>query len=284
LDFDLSYENRFGGLTRILGNSALEILRSAKIALIGLGGVGSWAAESLVRSGIGTLYLFDLDDSCVTNTNRQLHALDGNYGSQKVALMADRFKKINPEAHIEACSQFVNAATVKRLLSADFDFVIDAIDLPEDKACIYAHCRELGLPLVMSGGSGGRTDPSQIQISDLMFEQGDPLLKATKKKIRDTYKLLPVSTEEAFLHAAWTRIEGPAKSRASGDVWNALCVWSREKAVMPWDVCSAIARPGEGGSSRIDCAQGFGALSFLTGAFGLGLASVIVRYLCLAKA
>ena len=252
---DLSYQNRFGGLERLWGAGALPRLQAAHVLVVGLGGVGSWAVEALARSGVGTLTLVDLDDVCATNTNRQLHALDPEWGRLKADVLADRVRKINPEADVAAVADFVTEKSAAGVLAASPDLVVDAIDSVPDKAALAALCLERGIPLVMSGGAGGRTDPTRVRLDDLGRERGDALLKAVKRGLK------------ARGHAP----------DAQG-VWNIACVFSEEPPILPWDVCS-VPKPGEGGSAAIDCATGFGAAAFATGAFGLTLASAAVRRL-----
>jgi tRNA A37 threonylcarbamoyladenosine dehydratase len=252
---DLSYENRFGGLERLWGTGALTRLSAAHLMVVGLGGVGSWTVEALARSGVGKLTLVDLDDVCATNTNRQLHALDPEWGRLKADVLADRVRRINPEAEVTAVHDFVTEKSAVAVLASEPDLVIDAIDSVPDKTALAALCLERGVPLVMSGGAGGRTDPTKVRLDDLGRERGDALLKAVKRGLKN---------------------RGLAPDAAG--LWHIECVFSEEPAILPWEVCD-VPRPTEGGSSAIDCATGFGAAAFATGAFGLALASAAVRRL-----
>jgi tRNA A37 threonylcarbamoyladenosine dehydratase len=130
-----SYEARFSGLARLYGQQSLERLRRAHVAVIGLGGVGSWALEALARSGVGELTLVDLDDVCIGNVNRQLHALDGELGKPKVEVMARRVKAINPDCVTHPLHSFFLKSNAQELLATRFDFVLDAIDSPARNAC-----------------------------------------------------------------------------------------------------------------------------------------------------
>jgi tRNA A37 threonylcarbamoyladenosine dehydratase len=253
---DLSYENRFGGLERLYGTGALGKLRASHVTVVGLGGVGSWSVEALARSGVGKLTLIDLDDVCATNTNRQLPALDPEWGRLKTEVLADRVKRINPDCEVTAVADFLTARSAQTLLANTPHLVIDAIDAVADKAVLVAACREKGLPVLVCGGAGGRTDPTQVRVADLGREQGDALLKALKKTLRSQ-----------------------GLSPATNGEWGIDCVFSLEPPVMPWDVCAAVPKPGDGGSSRIDCATGYGASAFATGTFGLTLASRAVAQL-----
>lgn len=157
--------------------------------IIGLGGVGSWAAEGLARSGVGHLSLVDFDYVCITNTNRQLQAMAGTIGKRKVEVLAERFQKINPMAKIDAHLKFYNADSSADLFSAKPDFVIDAIDNITAKCHLLSFCRSNNIPVVTSVGSGGRLDPTQIRVTDLARTEGDPLARAVRKILRQKYRL-----------------------------------------------------------------------------------------------
>jgi tRNA A37 threonylcarbamoyladenosine dehydratase len=247
------YADRFGGLSRIYGDSYLSKAQNAHVCVIGIGGVGTWVVESLARSGIGKLTLVDLDDVCITNTNRQLHAFEGQVGKLKVDAMAERAKQINPDITVETFAEFFTQESAERILATSFHFVVDAIDSIPDKCTLIAECQKRNIPFVISGAAGGKTDPTKIAIDDLARTQADNLLKSLKRALKKHRSIEPHTNGEYAIP----------------------CVFSREPAVMPWDVCSATPKPQAGGV-RIDCASGFGAASFTTGAFGLALASYVV--------
>ena len=123
-----NYEARFGGIGRLLGTSGAERLRAAHVGIIGIGGVGSWAVEALARTGVGQLTLVDLDDVCISNVNRQLHAVTGEFGKPKIEVMAARVKLINPDCSVHAQQMFFSPGTAEEILAAKFDCVLDAID------------------------------------------------------------------------------------------------------------------------------------------------------------
>jgi tRNA A37 threonylcarbamoyladenosine dehydratase len=248
------YNERFGGLTRIFGDSYLTKARQAHVCVVGIGGVGTWIVESLARSGIGKLTLVDLDDVCITNTNRQLHAWEGQVGKLKVEAMAERARLINPEIEIHLIPEFFNAGSASRILQTPFHCVVDAIDSIPDKCALIDSCMKRKIPFVVSGGAGGKTDPTKIALDDLNRSQGDNLLKSLKRALKTHWKIEPDSRGE----------------------YHIPCVFSREPAIMPWDVCKSTPKP-EGAGIRIDCASGFGAASFVTGAFGLAMASYVVK-------
>lgn len=251
------YLDRFGGVARLFGAAALTRLRAAHVAVIGVGGVGSWVVEGLARSGVGALTLVDLDDVCVTNVNRQLPALDGTIGRPKVAVLAERVRLINPECRVEAVTEFFTESTATRLLTPAFDFVVDAVDLMSHKALIIAGCRDRGRPCLTIGAAGGRRDPTQIRAGDLGDAENDLLLRQVRKKLRRDF--------------------GFGKGAQRGRMnFGVRCVWSGERPVFPWadGTCAAVAEPGS--NLKLDCETGFGTAVFVTGAFGFVAAGEVV--------
>ena len=156
---DYKLHRRFDRMARLVGDTGMDRLRHSFVVVMGLGGVGSFAAESLVRSGVGRIRLVDFDDVCVTNTNRQLHALRGNTGKSKAWLMGERLRRINPVAKVEDVKRFYRVDSSDELLDGDPDFVVDAIDQLTAKCHLIATCRRRGIPLVSSMGAAGRMDP-----------------------------------------------------------------------------------------------------------------------------
>lgn len=250
------YSFRFGGIQRLYGQRASEALRQSHIAVAGLGGVGSWAAEALARSGIGTITLIDMDDVCVSNTNRQLHALEGQYGRTKTDAMADRLRAINPQADIRVHFGFVTTGNVDELITRDMDGVVDAIDSVKSKAALIAHCQRRKIPLVVAGGAGGQIDPTQIQVADLSRTTQDPLLAKIRNLLRREYGF----------------------SRNPKRRFGVEAVYSTEQLIYPTadgGVCHQ--KPDTGGPVRLDCATGFGASSPVTASFGFIAASRLVN-------
>ena len=133
-----NYEQRFGGIGRLYGADALARLRQAHICVIGIGGVGSWAVEALARSGVGKITMIDMDDICVTNINRQIHALTGNIGQLKTEVMQQRIKLINPECDVQIIDDFISGENLAKYIHPDYDYVIDAIDSVKTKAALIA--------------------------------------------------------------------------------------------------------------------------------------------------
>jgi tRNA A37 threonylcarbamoyladenosine dehydratase len=248
------YERRFGGIGRLYGKDALHQIRRAHVCVIGLGGVGSWAVEALARSGIGELTLVDLDDVCISNVNRQLHALDGELGQPKVEAMARRVRAINPDCIVHPVQAFFLKSNAREILHARFDYVLDAIDSPARKCLLIALCRESGIPVITTGASAGRRDPTAVEVTDLAFSSHDRLLQEVRKKLR---------TRHGF---------------PRGDCpFGVECVVSREPVAYPGKDGSVCAAPEAGADLRLDCNSGFGTASFVTGTFGFVAAARIIQ-------
>jgi tRNA A37 threonylcarbamoyladenosine dehydratase len=249
------FETRFGGIARLYGKGGLEKLRAAHVAVIGIGGVGTWAAEALARSGVGALTLVDLDEVCVTNINRQLHALTETVGQSKVEVMAERIHAINSDCRVTAEPRFFNAQTAAELLAPKFDFVLDAIDDVTNKILLLVRCRELNLPVITSGGAGGRRELTSVRVGDLSQASHDKLLAEVRRKLRQ---------EHGF----------PAGQSAM----NVPCVYSVERTVYPQadgSVCEMRSAAEDG--TKLNCNGGLGSATFVTGAFGFAAAGFVVR-------
>jgi tRNA A37 threonylcarbamoyladenosine dehydratase len=255
-----SYQRRFGGLGRLFGGNGLQSIRQAHICVVGLGGVGSWAVEALARSGIGQLTLIDMDDVCISNVNRQIHALDGELGKPKVEVLARRVQAINPECLVNPLHSFFLKSNAAGILETPFDAVLDAIDSPSLKCLLIASCRERRIPIVAVGGAGGRQDPTAIGVTDLAFSSGDRLLQQVRRKLRRDY--------------SFPRGEQP---------FGVECVVSSELPVFPTKTGCVTASRAAAADLRLDCSSGFGTASFVTGTFGLVAASRIVQQVIRGK-
>lgn len=256
------YQDRFGGVGRLLGGDALPRLRSAHVCVVGVGGVGSWTVEALARSGVGALTLIDLDDVCVTNVNRQLPAIDGQIGRPKIAVLAERVRLINPECRVTELADFFTAATADAMLGVDkFDCVIDAIDRVGNKSLLIAESVKRGYACVTVGGAGGKRDVTQIRAGDLGESGGDDLLRLVRKKLR---------SDHGF-------------AKGEGHRYAVRCVYSTEKPVYPWADGTCQAGPEPGANLKLDCSSGFGTAVWVTGAFGLAAAQEAVNSLLTTK-
>lgn len=244
-----------GGIERLYGSSSLQSFRRSTAMVIGIGGVGSWTAEALARSGVGKLVLVDMDDLCVTNTNRQIHATTLTLGQGKVDAMADRIRSISNLTQVQAERRFFTARSAEELLSLAPDIVVDAIDSTQHKALLIAECLQRQIPLVVSGAAGGRRDPTCIRKADLAQTTHDPLLKSVRKLLRDTHGIEP----------------GPDKG------YGIPAVYSQEKATFP--VCDQASPATRAPGLRIDCATGYGTVTAVTGGFGFAAAQACLDIL-----
>jgi tRNA A37 threonylcarbamoyladenosine dehydratase len=184
---DADFERRFGGIARLHGGDILARYRSAHICVVGIGGVGSWTAEALARSGISRLTLIDLDQVAESNINRQAHATEENLGKAKVTAMAERIRTINPGCEVCEIEDFVTPDNVAGLLGGGFDVVVDAIDQVRAKVAMIAHCHAAGGAIVVAGGAGGKSDPGRIRIDDLSRTEQDPLLAKVRAQLRKAH-------------------------------------------------------------------------------------------------
>jgi len=244
---------RFGGIGRLYGASALQRFQTAHICVVGIGGVGSWAAEALARSAIGHITLIDLDVIAESNVNRQIHALDEQFGKAKVTAMAERIRAINPCCAVTEIDDFVTPENLEAMLGRGFDYVIDAIDHVRTKAAMIAWCRRHGVPLITSGGAGGQLDPTRIEVADLARTIQDPLLSSVRALLRKEY--------------GFTR---EAKKK-----FGVAAVFSSEPLRYPESGASCDEPPTLSG---LNCA-GFGSSVCVTAPFGLAAAAEVLKHL-----
>jgi tRNA A37 threonylcarbamoyladenosine dehydratase len=254
---------RFDRAARLFTEPGLHRLMGARVIVFGMGGVGSFVAEALARSAVGQLVLVDFDDICVTNQNRQLHALKGEVGKRKVDVMAERIRRIHPTGEVDPVASFYAAETSDMLLTGEIDYVVDAIDNLKAKCHLIATCLERSLPLVTSMGSAAKLDPTQVKVADLVKTRGDAMAKNVRKKLKKDYGIPATGTKPLGIKA----------------------VFSEEEPVLPADVSY-----DEGHGFRCVCPNGSnglhtcdrraridGSAGFVTGTFGLVCASVVVR-------
>ena len=234
-----NFEQRFGGIGRLYTPEGLAKLRQSHICVIGIGGVGSWAVEALARSGIGKITMIDMDDICVTNINRQIHALTSTVATLKTEAMKTRIAEINPECQVEIIDDFISPDNLADYLNRGYDYVIDAIDSVKTKAALIAYCKRNKIRLITTGGAGGQTDPSQIQIADLSKTIQDPLAAKVRSLLRKEYHFS----------------QNPKRK------FGVDCVFSTQPLIFP--------KMGEGCeiSATMNCANGFGAVTIVTATF-----------------
>lgn len=251
-------DQRFGGVSRVYGQQALNHFQQLHIVVAGLGGVGSWVVEALARTGIGKLTLIDLDDVCTTNINRQLPATDDTIGQLKTEVLAQRVKSINPNCEVKVIDDFLLPENFEEYLTGA-DAVLDAIDSVNTKAALVAWCKRRKLRLVVCGGAGGQIDPGMIRVGDLAKAKQDPLLAKVRSQLRRDYGF----------------------SKNPKRKWGVDCVYSEEQLRYP--VISGelegevtLQKPGSG-SMRMDCSTGFGAAMVVTCSFAMQATATLLK-------
>lgn len=177
-------QHRLSRMRLLTGKDGLRRLQGASVAVFGIGGVGSYAVEALARAGVGNLLLVDFDDICVTNINRQIHALSGTVGRPKVEVMAERCRDINPRINVDAHKAFYSADTSAELLSQPFDYVLDCIDHITAKLHLIATCKERGIPIIASMGAANKLDPTAIKVADLAATTRCRLARTIRRELR----------------------------------------------------------------------------------------------------
>lgn len=243
--------NSFSRTELLIGKEGIEKLKKSKVAIFGIGGVGSYAAEALGRCGIGTLVLIDFDDICSSNINRQIHATAKTVGRPKVEAMKERLLDINPEAEIISLRELYKEENSEVLLSKDYDYVIDAIDMVTSKINLIVKCSEMGIPIISCMGAGNKLDPTKLEISDIYKTSVCPLARVMRYELR---KL------------------GIKKLKV---------VYSKEEPITPIkiDDSETVNIEGSDGSSPnfTKRRQVPGSISFVPSAAGLIIASAVVR-------
>lgn len=241
------HERRFGGIARLYGVEGAERLRAASVCIVGIGGVGSWSAEALARTGIGRITVVDLDMVAESNTNRQIHALGEIYGKAKVDAMAERIRAINPACQVSCIEDFVTAENVSSILGHGFSVVIDAIDQVRVKAAMIAFCRQQDISIVVAGAAGGQIDPTQVRVTDLSQTVQDPLLAKVRSILRRDYGF----------------------SRDGKKKFGVPAVFSTEPLRYPSNEATCDTERGPAG---LNCA-GFGSSVCVTSVFGMAAAA-----------
>ena len=251
-------DQRFGGIRRLYGDAAYQVFTQAHVCVIGIGGVGSWAAEALARSGIGHITLIDMDDVCITNTNRQIHALHGNIGESKVDVMAERIKLINPDCQVTRIEDFITPENISELLSTPFDYIIDCIDSIKPKAALMAWSKSNKRKVITVGGAGGQIDPTKILIGDLSKTEKDPLAA----KLRN------------FLRRYYNFTRNPKRR------FDIECVYSTEQLRYPQGDGTVSHQRLKGDTeTKMNCDTGFGASTAVTASFAFVAVSRVLEKL-----
>ncbi len=252
---DADLDRRFGGLRRLYGDAGYARIRALRVAVVGLGGVGSWAAEALARSGVAALTLIDLDHVAESNINRQVHALGATIGQAKVQALRDRIRDIHPGCDVSGVEEFVDETNWPALLPRPVDVVIDACDQVRAKAAIAAWALATQTMLVIAGAAGGKRRPHEVQVDDLGLVTHDPLLASLRQRLR--------------------KFHGAARSGRIG----VRCVFSREAVAMPDAACDTDGAPTD---STLNC-HGYGSSVGVTATFGMVAASLALEFAAAQK-
>ncbi len=242
-------ERRFGGLARLYGVDGAARIRAAHVAVVGIGGVGSWTAESLARSGVGALTLIDLDHVAESNINRQIHALTDTVGQAKIEAMRARIAQINPYCQVHCVDEFVDEDNWPTLLPHRVDAVIDACDQIRAKTAMAAWALKTKTMFVSIGAAGGKRHAHLVDVADLSQTTHDPLLAQLRYRLR--------------------KFHGAARE---GRKIGITCVFSKEAVAAPHASCSVGAAGGDG---TLNCA-GYGSVVTVTSTFGLCAAGIVL--------
>lgn len=252
-------QHRFSRMEILIGTPALEKLAASRVAVFGIGGVGSYAVEALVRAGVGALTLVDYDDVCLTNINRQIHALETTVGSSKVELMAERAKLINPRVNVEPIREFYLPDNAESLFESSFqgakkvDYVLDAMDTVTAKLDLIQRCRSLGIPVITCMGTGNKLDPGALQVADIAQTAVCPLARVIRRELRK----IGICRDVKVVFST----EPPRTPVKTGEDCSTHCVCTNREAI------SACARRR----------QIPGSISFVPSAAGLMLAGAAVN-------
>ncbi|MFZ2974126.1 MAG: tRNA cyclic N6-threonylcarbamoyladenosine(37) synthase TcdA [Ferribacterium limneticum] len=247
----IDHERRFGGVSRLYGTVGAERLRQANVCIVGIGGVGSWSAEALARTGVGRIAVVDLDMVAESNTNRQIHALGEIYGKAKVDAIAERIRAINPDCEVSCIEDFVSPENVSCILDHNYSVVIDAIDQVRAKVAMITFCRRIKTPIIVAGAAGGQMDPTQVRIADLSQTVQDPLLAKVRSLLRREHGF-PRDTKKKFGVSA---------------------VFSTEQLRYPE---TDTACDTDRGPAGLNCA-GFGSSICVTSVFGMAAAAQAIK-------
>ena len=241
---DDEYDRRFAGIGRLYGATAFAQFEQAHVMVVGVGGVGSWAAEALARTGIGQITLVDMDILVASNVNRQLPALSQTLGMEKIRAMAERLLAINPRIKLNLIDDFLTAENVTTLLAEPPTVVLDCIDDVKAKIALILHCRFNKIPLIVAGGAGGKIDPLKIRVADLARTESDPLLAKIRSKLRREYNMC----------------------KKPKDKFGVTCVYSVEQPYQP-EVCN---------TGGLQCG-GYGSATAMTASVGLVAVAEVLK-------
>ena len=253
------YERRFGGLQRLYGLGGMQKIAAAHVVVAGIGGVGTWSAEALARSGVGTITLVDLDHISESNINRQLHAVSDTIGQSKVVAMTQRIKSINPECIVHVIDDFVTPQNVAGLLDGGADVVIDCTDQVSAKIAMILEGRQRKIPVLVCGGAGGKTDPLTLRAGDLSTASHDALLSRLRNMLRRQHGYPKASTPEGKRARRIPRM----------GVWS---LWFEQPVILPEQWTTTPEPVGAAGLQGLSCA-GYGSVVTVTASMGMAVAN-----------
>ncbi|MDG1445921.1 MAG: tRNA threonylcarbamoyladenosine dehydratase [Methylophilaceae bacterium] len=268
MEATLDSARRFSGVRRLYGETGLARLQAAHVVVIGIGGVGSWAAEALVRNAVGQITLVDLDHVAESNVNRQIHALASEFGKAKVTAMRERMLQINPGCIIHEIEDFITPDNINTLLNVQSDIILDCIDDAKAKEALASFCKLNQQVLMMSGSAGGRLDPTRTKVADLALVTDDKLLSKVRNQLRRHHGFPKASVNKA----------NTKKSAQFG----LPCVYSDEPVIKPDSGCEVAGGKNESAVTGLNCA-GYGSSVAVTATFGFVAAQWAINQL-VAKA
>ncbi len=238
---------RFGGTARLWGDAGLNALQTSHAVVIGIGGVGSWAAECLARSGVGHLTLIDLDVIAESNVNRQIHAHDATFGANKVDVMAQRIASFAPHCTVTVMDEWITPENVASLVPASAGVVLDCIDQVAAKTALTVLCKTRGQSLIVCGAAGGKTDLSKLGVADVAHVTHDPLLASLRTRLRKDHGFAPA----------------PKKNSDKTKAMGVACVYVSQAVARPVNAKEDGAAP-----QGLNCA-GYGSMMHMTASMGL---------------
>ncbi|WP_198264866.1 tRNA cyclic N6-threonylcarbamoyladenosine(37) synthase TcdA [sulfur-oxidizing endosymbiont of Gigantopelta aegis] len=250
-----NYTERFGGIQRLYGTKKAQLIPTLKICVVGIGGVGSWVVEGLARTGVGHITLIDHDDIALSNINRQIHTLDSSIEQSKVLTMQARVMEINPECQCHAIDDLLTennlAKYFSKVASEKFDYVIDAIDSVKHKSVLIYYCKRNKIPIITTGGAGGLSNPTAVEICDLSKTYNDPLAATVRSQLRQQYNF----------------------TRNPQSRFGVECVFSTEQQLYPQADGSIGQEKSVTKGVSLDCNFGYGSSSCVTSVFGFAAAA-----------
>ncbi len=256
----MDIDPRFDGIAKLYGDKEYETLVNSHVLVVGIGGVGTWICEALARSAVGNITVVDMDDICISNTNRQLVATDSTYGKMKVDIMKERILSINPKCNVHVIHDYFTEKTKDLILDRKYDYVVDCIDSIKNKCILVNECLKKEYPVITIGGGGGKNDATQIQISDLNNSKNDRLLTQMRNALKKYYGF----------------------HRDKRIPYGVACVYSPEVPSIAIDhnspACDTQDQKKQN-NQKMNCTTGYGSATFITGTYAFLATGYIVNQL-----